>query len=359
MPRLFLILHILIAIGLQMTGYAYCLDPGTWGVLSLAGYAFPLFLVLSLLSLAVATCRYRSHLAVPFVSLVAAYNPVTLYCPVHTEQEVPEQAISVMTYNTHNWGMGDGAASPSDDADGGRAVMQYIAQSGADIVCLQESALTAPRRQSLDSIMNTAYAYYDSVRSMTHASLVIYSHFPIKRKQTIFYTENGNGSAAFWLDVNGREVVVVNNHLQSTGLSVEDRNKFSDMVHGRNDTIKDISRSVFSKLLHSTRRRVPQAQAVARFVNEQMAQGRPVIVCGDFNDIPHSYVHHVMAQDLTDCYQASATGPGYSFSRYGMRVRIDNVLCSPDITPYNFRTDNTAPASDHYPVTGKVTFAAQ
>jgi endonuclease/exonuclease/phosphatase family metal-dependent hydrolase len=89
----------------------------------------------------------------------------------------------------------------------------------------------------------------------------------------------------------------------------------------------------------------------------------PLLVCGDFNDIPQSYTHYRIqhpqrldtegAADiapLTDCYQEAATGPGYTIYQNAMRVRIDNILCSQQFTPIHTMTDRSVRMSDHFPV---------
>lgn len=353
MKRILLIGHVITALGLLYTGYAAYLNPRTFGMAALAGYALPLFIVLSLLSLAVAAFTYKRHLIVPFAALLMAYGPVTLYCPYNRSAQAPEEAITILSYNTHNWGIGE---SKDKEQSSGREVAEYIAESDADIVCLQESALRENEREDIEQILYKVYQYYDTVICANRMQLTLFSHFPIKHKQAIDYESKGNGSAAFWLDVRGREVIVINNHLQSMGFSIEERNKFSEIVHGHNDSIKETSKTIIGKLLDATRQRVPQAKTVAAFVKEHhnTAEGRPVIVCGDFNDIPHSYVHHTIGSGLTDCYQKTAAGPGYSFARYGMRVRIDNVMCTQDIEPYGFRVDYSISASDHFPIVGQL-----
>lgn len=353
MRKILLAIHIPVALGLLVTGYAPYLDPRTYGMMALAGYAFPVFLILAVLSLAMATLTCKKHLIIPVAALIAAYKPVTLYIPFHSTQEVPEGAITVMSYNTHSWGTSGDGTHPADD---GQTVIRYIADSNADIVCLQESYIGGTVKPYLDSILNAAYGHHDMIKGSQDAQVTLYSRFPITRKQRIEYESKGNISAAFWLDINGKEVIVINNHLETTGLSIEERNKFSDMMHGKNDTIHTISRTIFGKLLEATRIRVLQAKAVAAFISEHRHDngGTPIIVCGDFNDIPHSYVYNTIAKNLTDCYRNTATGPGYSFSHYGMRVRIDNVLCTPDITPYNFKVDHSIAMSDHYPIIGQL-----
>ncbi len=96
--------------------------------------------------------------------------------------------------------------------------------------------------------------------------------------------------------------------------------------------------------------RAPQADSVANYIAKLKSRGASIIVCGDFNDHPLSYVHHTIAKDLTDCYVASGNGPGASYNHNLMLVRIDNILCSDDWEPYGATVDRKTAASDHYPI---------
>ena len=354
MKRLLLIIYVLIALGLLLTGYAGVLSPVRFGVIALAGYAFPFFLLLTLGAIVVATLTCKRHLVVPVVSLLLAYHPVTLYVPWHAQQEEPEGALSVLSYNTHSWGSGNDIDVSEEENKDGIAVVRYLADSDADIICLLESPLSCSATANIDSLLKPKYPHYQCISDTSHAQLTVFSRFPIKKVEQIEHSASGNGSTAYWLDVKGKTVIVVNNHLQSTGLSIEQREEFSNMVHGKDKPTKQASKNIVKQLLAASRQRAPQAEAVASFVRCHRAGGTPIIVCGDFNDIPQSYTHHTIAASLTDCYQATATGMGYSFSRYGMRVRIDNMLCTDNVTPYNFYVDDTIRASDHYPIRGKV-----
>jgi endonuclease/exonuclease/phosphatase (EEP) superfamily protein YafD len=73
-------------------------------------------------------------------------------------------------------------------------------------------------------------------------------------------------------------------------------------------------------------------------------------VCGDFNDTPISYARRTIAQGLTDCFQTTGRGLGLSYNQKGFYFRIDHVLCSPDLQPFNCQVDDEMDASDHYPV---------
>lgn len=405
----------LTAIGLLTTGYSHHLDPRTFGWLALAGYAFPLMLCLTIAFLTFWLFVKKRYALISIIALLIAYQPVTLYCPLNPSTTdtatVPDGeasdslpspqgggigggALTILTYNTHNLSTinpgeeGTNTFIPaSNDPDQPNPIIKYLADSGADILCLQEFTPNSNQQKQIEKHLLPYYPYCDSVHHNTNPShLWIYSRYPITRKQLIPYESKGNLSAAFWLNINGHEIIVVNNHLEVTGLSIEERTKFSEMMHGKQQrhTMRHTSRTILSRLLASSKLRAAQADAVAAFIRQHTTPlpspsaemrsggkktigsaspsgtlhshsgggvgGGDIIICGDFNDIPQSYAYHTIAEGLTDCYRHSAFGPGYTFSHYGMRVRIDNILCSPTLTPISCHVDNNIHASDHYPV---------
>ena len=138
--------------------------------------------------------------------------------------------------------------------------------------------------------------------------------------------------------------------LETTGLSVEDKSNFKSMVKGKLEgaEAKKASYHLIDKLGEASVKRAPQAEAVARYLSKHL--GRSIILCGDFNDGPISYAHHVISKHLTDCYVESGNGPGLSYHKGGMYVRIDNIMCSSDWQPFECKVDSKIKDSDHYPI---------
>jgi endonuclease/exonuclease/phosphatase family metal-dependent hydrolase len=86
------------------------------------------------------------------------------------------------------------------------------------------------------------------------------------------------------------------------------------------------------------------------------AADMPVILCGDFNDIPGSRTHAKMKEFLTDTWEVVGQGAGFSYSSDHPKKRIDYVWITPDsIKPVSIvllKTD----ASDHLPVLAELGF---
>src|SRR5262249_55028332 len=82
--------------------------------------------------------------------------------------------------------------------------------------------------------------------------------------------------------------------------------------------------------------------------------GRPVIVCGDFNDVPSSRTHTRMKQTFDDSWELAGQGNGYTFSADQPRKRIDYIWLSKDsaLVPVRLWVPPSE-ASDHLPLAGE------
>jgi endonuclease/exonuclease/phosphatase (EEP) superfamily protein YafD len=92
--------------------------------------------------------------------------------------------------------------------------------------------------------------------------------------------------------------------------------------------------------------RAAQANIIA---NEIRSSEIPCIVCGDFNDVPYSYVYKTMLGNLVDGFKECGRG-GYMGTYRGKKnVRIDYIFHSETFKGLNYyKTELTY--SDHYPV---------
>ena len=79
---------------LLVTGYGSRLNPVNWTYAPLLGYAFPVALVCTLAALVLCALMRKRLLPITIIGLIAAYQPVTLFCPINKQQEAPAKAIT-------------------------------------------------------------------------------------------------------------------------------------------------------------------------------------------------------------------------------------------------------------------------
>lgn len=326
-----------------LTGYADRIDPIDHAYLSCIGITFPVLLVVNMLFLFFWLTFKLKYSLIPIVGYFLVYPSIAIYMPFNMEKEVPKGAIKVLTYNVQAFtGMPryDGAFD---------MIYEYIKQSNADILCLQEDMNSSGvDRSRLDSL----YDYVDTIHvgDKNRNAIGIYTRYPIVKKERIPYTSAGNGSCAYFLKVDADTILVINNHFESNHFSLDDRQEYKDLLKGKvkRDSMENTSKMIFAKLADAAKTRAPQVKAVHRYIETHKRY--PIVVCGDFNDNPISFAHRTMAEGMTDCYVESGKGIGLSYNQKGFFVRIDNIMCSEQFTPYNCKVDSKIDASDHYPM---------
>ena len=253
--------------------------------------------------------------------------------------------MSFNVYMFDPWDVKKGETNP---------IVDYVVNSKADIVCLQEATVDASGSDHILDTLKKHYPYYKLMVKKKPAAdhILLLSRYPILWQDSIPYKSNSNMSVAYMLDIKGTKTLLVNNHFESFGLTNDDKEGFKTLVKGsmKTNDMKSESSHLLHKLGTVAERRAPEVEMVAKYVKKYLDKKVPVILCGDFNDNPLSYAHRTIANILTDCYVSSANGPGISYHRSGMYFRIDHIFCSDDFEPYGAKVDNSVTNSDHYPV---------
>ena len=324
-----------------LVGHADLLSPESFPRLSNIGLIFPAVLLTNFLFLIFWIFIKPRWVLLPLLGFIICYGPVRRYTPFNLPKDPPKGSIKVLSYNVWLYAGWENRDKPNE-------ILEYIAGQNADIVCLQESQENEVGSVQVDSILNPIYQYKDTAQHEGGDMMTIFSKYPIIAKEHIDYESKGNMSCAFWVKIKGRQVIVINNHLETTDLTMDEKERFRRMMKGDMDDAPQTSKWLVNHLGEQTKKRAPEADAVARYI--AFHKGTPMIVCGDFNDSPLSYCHRVISRDLTDCYTATGNGPGISYHKSRIFVRIDNIMCSEDFKPYGCKVDDSIKNSDHYPI---------
>ena len=329
-----------------LVGFSDRLDPSEHPMLSTAGMAFPVFLLLNMGFLFVWLMFKWKMAWIPIAGYLLAYVPISIYLPVNSAKDIPDGAIKIISYNVCAYG------GNYKYEDGFKTVLEYLKNEDADIVCLQEDVDTW--RGNVFGEYKQTYAYNDTLvlvnQPESFNALGIHTRYPIVKRERIEYASLANGSAAWWLKVGRDTLIVVNNHFESCHLTTEDRLQYRQILHGKmsSDSARQESKLLLVKLAEANAKRAGQIRAVKRYVESHSQY--PIIVCGDFNDNPISYSRRQMTQLLRDCFVETGRGIGLSYNQKAFSLRIDHLFCSEDIQPYNCKIDASMDASDHNPL---------
>jgi endonuclease/exonuclease/phosphatase family metal-dependent hydrolase len=273
--------------------------------------------------------------------------------PVHLGQPPKGNAthpIHILTYNTRMSGklVKQTKTKPN-------AVMQYVLDADADIVCLQEFMVSSNNEYITHADMLRIFKKYPykhieyklklKTKSMGIATL---SKYPIINKQTIKYPSFANLSIYSDININGKIIRLVNNHLESNRITENDKAlpiRLKDNFDAENLT--EITLHFSRKLGVAYKLRAQQADVVASVI---AASPYNVIVCGDFNDVPTSYAYNKVKGRMKDAFSETSTGLGWTYYQHSVGFRIDYILYDPEsFTPVKYKMDKVT-YSDHYPV---------
>lgn len=240
-------------------------------------------------------------------------------CAMFSKSDAPA-TLRVMTYNIHH---GEGLDGRVDTT----RIAELIKQERADIVALQEVD-KGVRRTALRDLtaelaaatgMTGVFSNNFHYQGGEYGNAVL-TRFPVKRWANHHYQmlrpNEQRGILQLVLDVRGREVVVMNTHIDS-----------------RPD---DAERWV----------NVGEIEQLTTKCGE-----RPVILCGDFNNLPKGRVYERLTQTFQDTWVKVGDGDGFSFPAQSANRRIDYIwFTGPDVVKPLKAWLPQSEASDHLPL---------
>ncbi|MFT3682346.1 MAG: endonuclease/exonuclease/phosphatase family protein [Ferruginibacter sp.] len=192
-----------------------------------------------------------------------------------------------------------------------------------------------------------SYNFKENFFDNQHFGIIIFSKYPIVKKQKISYYPYDYNSSFQYADIAiGTDTIrVFNVHLQSMKFTDENRAYIDNpSIESKNDLLK--SKSVISKMKTGFVRRKLQADRVKQ---EMDKSPYPVILCGDFNDVPNSYAYSKIGEGLQNAFVEKGAGIGRTFSGIAPTLRIDNIFLSKTLFIDQFgRVPKKL--SDHFPL---------
>jgi endonuclease/exonuclease/phosphatase family metal-dependent hydrolase len=259
--------------------------------------------------------------------------------------------FKVMNYNVHGFQHNSGGNQKAINADKER-MKEWISGTGADVLCMPEyinykgaGAMDITAAFEKAGYGNVAYLGQTKYnRPHSYFGMAIFSKFPIvATRDTVFEMHNGMLQADIKID---RDTVrVISIHLFSMTL------KLKSLVKQR--TFKGLVREV-----RTTARLIKlgfsnHAQELAAMESWVNSSPYPVIICGDFNETPYSYVYGKSRSILRNAFEQKGRGFGFTFNQPPYFIRIDHQFYDRSkLELVGFETIDSVKFSDHYPLLG-------
>ena len=240
-------------------------------------------------------------------------------CATRRPQTAPVM-LRVMTYNIHHGAGLDGKVDLT-------RIAELIKQERADIVALQEvdKGVRRTARRDLTAELASLTGMTGIFSNNFHFQggeygNAVLTRFPVKRWSNHHYqmlrTNEQRGILQLVLEVQGREVVFLNTHIDSRPDDVE---------------------------------RWLNVGEIETLTSKHAA--KPVILCGDFNTQPQGRVYERLAHTFQDAWTRVGEGDGFSFPANGANRRIDYIwFTRPEVLIPRKIWLPQSEASDHLPL---------
>jgi endonuclease/exonuclease/phosphatase family metal-dependent hydrolase len=340
-----------------------CLVPfveaGKHPYIALTGLSFPLLLLVLILFGVYWLIRRSKWFFVCLAALVPGWQQASVLfeLPVGKDfvTEKKPGTLRVLTWNLSSWG----ETNRGNNKNNMDSMVSLIKNSNADVVCFQEY-IYYKNKQYRDTIIPALresgyqYAYFAKTNVLGRlyttsfiTAIVVLSKYPITDTARFMYNADNFSEPLACADIkiNNQTIRFITTHLQSVRFASNDYEALHNLKEPVTASI-DQTRSILWKIRHAYIKRSIQAKLVHEKITESPY---PVIMCGDFNDVPNSFTYFTIKGDLQDAFLQKGSGFGRTFRLISPTLRIDYILADKKFEVLQYNTF-TVPYSDHYPV---------
>lgn len=356
--RITIIANILAAILFLLGSYSYLFRPKHYwpiGLLNLTAF----YLLLVLIAFIIFWLFVKPRRAfISATAILLAYKPISHVLPFRFShsfaKEKQADALRVMTWNVAQFNVLNDRKHPEVKNN----MLDIINEYQPDIACFQEMVAedsSIKKHGHMDEFLKKLNYpdYFYSYNSKSdfwgdaHFGIIIFSRYPIINKRTVAFYPNDYNSIFQYIDiVKGEDTIrVFNIHLQSLRFSRTNLEYIDEPTIEEEKTLKE-SKSILSKFKRGFLKREIQADRIKVEVDNSPY---PVILTGDFNDLPNSYAYHTIGGNMKNAFVEKGAGLGRTFSGISPVLRIDNIFAGNRFEVTQFLRINKK-LSDHFPI---------
>lgn len=295
---------------------------------------------------------WRKHsiaLVIHLLLIAFSADYLTSYFPLNFFGDLKdEKDIRVLTYNI------EGFTQKPEGPNATPYAIGVIKKYRPDIICLQETPIFSTEAKTTEWFLKYfPKSEYPYIYPSMHVGIALISKYPISEHHAVKYPSESNGSESYLLDVKGRKLLLINNHLESYSLSMKEKDKYRDFIKDPHPKrMWSQFNEIKSRLSPNMDLRVIAADATRKDVHSSQKKHAPdmTIILGDFNDPPMSFAYTTLREGMKDAFKEVGLGPGITFNENLLPFRIDHVFYQGGLDAVGVEIPWIKNASDHNPV---------
>jgi endonuclease/exonuclease/phosphatase family metal-dependent hydrolase len=349
-----LMLNILLAILFIACCFAPYLDPREWWFTGFFGLFFP-YLFLLMLFFLVGWLFVRPKWAlIPAIVLLIGIIPLSSHVSFKSQDSFSVERgseLRVMTWNVRNFIPFDETEFIPSLKEHHQLIFEQIKKYQPDVISFQEF-LSIPWLGEFDPFLilknELGYKYVkfagdEIFKTEQRSGIAIFSKIPLVGSGVIEYSESPENKPenTVYVDLKYKEdtIRLYSIHLQSFRFGDREYKAINDLRHESKIDVGE-SKHVLRRMKNTFYWHGVQADFMKSMMDKSP---HPVVLTGDFNDVPNSYAYSTLKGDLNDVFLEKGSGIGATFTsatssilRHLPTLRIDYIFADPTITSTQF-----------------------
>ncbi len=350
---LLIFLNIAILLILHLSWLAVAIDPNEFSWFAFFGLIFPYSLIICLLFSFIWWLKKKRYAWVNLLLVAPTFILFQrLYKVFPATEELLEEDIQITSYNVRNFDL----YNWSNNNETKNQIMDFLKLTDPDILCIQEFFNTTDplhdfkTLEILEDELKASHSHIDytnTVNGTENWGIATFSAYPIVAKHELRFPLSPNNICIITDVLHNQDTLrIYNVHLASIHF---DRDDYSFLREKQPPVDKQQVvgwGKILKKLNKAYKLRAIQVNSILENIEESPY---PVILCGDFNDIPISYAYQQFSEHLNDAFLESGSGEGRTYNGIFPSYRIDYIFSDVNFSSYNFKV-HPEKHSDHYPI---------
>lgn len=341
MRSLFILINLLAVTALLLSYLANIINPNFNFYFSFLGLFYPFLLFLNIFFIIYWIFKRPKLIFLSLFAILLGWNNMSKTIQFFNEPDsITENSITILNYNVRLFNRYDLNKKESV----GDSIFDFIKNSNADIICLQEYDLYKNKIYNGNILKKFNYMPYHYIGKYKLKN-AIFSKYKIIQSEKINFGKKTYASGFY------NDIVIENDTIRFFTIHLESNRLYKNeyMILEEDKNIKKV-KGIFRKLKRANQKRALQAVILEEYINNSPY---PVIICGDFNDTPVSYTYSKIKGKLKDAFIEKGSGLGISYNQKFSFLRIDYILHDKTFKTLDFNTIQV-PYSDHYPIVSKL-----
>jgi len=342
-------------------------NPDTYWMLNMIALIFPVLIIVQIFFFVFWLIAKPRMAFLPVFFAIVSYKLIFSVWAIRiTGNADPSSSdLRLLSWNVHLFNFFENEGKPVP------AMLKKVKNRNADVFCAQELVFSLyPGSSFTLEKMKDKLGYPYAVAANDRAfgvhtkpatreeryhpfCLAIFSKHPIlqwKKVQTIPEYNH----IFLWADILIKKdtIRVFNIHLQSMYFAKDDYDFIENIDRQNVDQVSNHGKNILRKIKNANYLRAIQILEVKK---ELLRSPHPVILSGDFNDVPNSYAYRQIDHILKDAFTKKGFGIGRTFQKISPTLRIDYIFSDPTLMINDFMIHKWN-KDDHHAVEAAVSF---